>query len=208
MACSQHKLATGPQGLCPVCLLEQALAPVSVRDVVVQVPLGHSAAASVFLVRQEAPSSALLRLKVWRRPAPAGFLEALSELARILEDLGEPELVPPLAARLDATGCPAVLSVFKQGVPILSAVQSGVLDPAAAIVLLASLGSTLRRCHAKELAHGSLVPGNVMVAPDGTAAFLVDFGLGPLLDGKSHGDAAADSAALAALAEAVRAMRV
>ena len=204
MPCSRHALACGPGGLCPVCLLEQALAPPTVRDLIIQVPLGHSADASVFLVRQDAPSPALLRLKVWRRPAHAGFLEAVTELTRILEELAEPEIVPPLTACLDATGCPAVLSAFKQGLPVLHAVHSGALTPAAAIGLLESVASALRRCHAVDFAHGSLVPGNVMASPDGTAAFLVDFGLGPLLRGASPGSAAADAAGLAALAAAVR----
>jgi serine/threonine protein kinase len=198
-------MASGPGGLCPVCLLEQALAPPTVRDLIIQVPLGHSADASVFLVRQDAPSPALLRLKVWRRPAHPGFLEGVSELARILEELAEPEIVPPLTACLDASGCPAVLSPFKQGLPVLHAVQSGALAPAAAMGLLDSVTSALRRCHGVDLAHGSLVPGNVMAPPDGTSAFLVDFGLGPLLRGTSPGSAAAaDAAGLAALATAVR----
>jgi serine/threonine protein kinase len=204
MACGRHALASGPGGLCPVCLLEQALAPATVRDLIIQVPLGHSVHASVFLVRQEAPSPELLRLKVWRRPAPAGFLERVAELARILEDLAEREIVAPLTACLDATGCPAVLSAFKQGLPMLHAVQSGALEPGAAMVLLDSLASTLRRCHALELAHGSLVPGNVMVSPDGAAAFLVDFGLAPLLNSTWEGSAASDAAGLAELARAAR----
>jgi serine/threonine protein kinase len=205
MGCSRHALASGPGGLCPVCLLEQALAPAVVRDLIIRVPLGHSADTSVFLVAQEAPSQALLRLKVWRRPAPAGFLEAVEELAGVLEDLGAPEIVPPLTACVDGTGCPAVLSPFKQGFPLVYAVQSGALQPAAAMALLDSLASTLRRCHTVELAHGSLVPGNVMASPEGASAFLVDFGLAPLLNGTSQDDAvAADLAGLAALAGALR----
>ena len=135
---------SGPGGLCPVCLLEQALAPPTVRDLIIQVPLGHGADTSVFLVRQEAPSPALLRLKVWRRPAPAAFLEGVAELTRILEELAEPVIVPPLAACLDATGCPAVLSAFRQGLPMLHAVQSGALTPAVALALLESLASDAR----------------------------------------------------------------
>jgi hypothetical protein len=191
-----------------VCLLEQALAPPTVRDLIIQVPLGHSADASVFLVRQEAPSPALLRLKVWRGAAPAGFPEAVAELTRILEDLAEPEIVPPLTACLDAIGRPVVLSAFRQGLPILHAVQSGTLEPGVAMVLLDSLRSTLERCHALGLAHGSVVPGNVMASPDGAAAFLVDFGLGRLLHCTSQGSATADATGLASLASAVRAMRV
>jgi hypothetical protein len=191
-----------------VCLLEQALAPPTVRDLIIQVPLGHSADASVFLVRQEAPSPALLRLKVWRRTAPAGFPEAVAELTRILEDLAEPVIVPPMTAYLDAIGRPVVLSAFRQGLPMLHAVQSGSLEPGVAMVLLDSLVSTLGRCHTADLAHGSIVPGNVMASPDGAAAFLVDFGLGPLSGGTSQGCAATDVAGVSALASAVRAMRV
>jgi tRNA A-37 threonylcarbamoyl transferase component Bud32 len=42
-----------------------------------------------------------------------------------------------------------------------------------------SLGDTLRRLHGIGLAHGSIVPGNVMVHSD--AWFLVDFGVSALL---------------------------
>jgi len=77
-----------------------------------------------------------------------------------------------------------------------------------AMVLLDSLVSTLGRCHTADLAHGSIVPGNVMASPDGAAAFLVDFGLGPLSGGTSQGCAATDVAGVSALASAVRAMRV
>jgi serine/threonine protein kinase len=209
MPCSRHALASGPGGLCPVCLLEQALAPAVVRDLIVQLPPGQSGGASVFLVRQEAPFPALLRLKVWRGPAPAGFLEGVRELARILEDLAEAEIVPPLAACLDAAGCPAVLSAFKQGSPLVYALQSGAVQPGNATALLDSLASTLRRCHTVELAHGSLVPGNVMVSPEGAAAFLGDFGLAALLNGMSQADAAAaDVAGLASLASRLRALGV
>ena len=55
MACDKHGPLSGPAELCPVCLLEQALEPASVRDLIIQVPLGQGAETSVFLVRQEAP---------------------------------------------------------------------------------------------------------------------------------------------------------
>ena len=43
----------------------------------------------------------------------------------------------------------------------------------------------LRRMHARGLAHGSIVTGNVIVRPDLTAAFLLDFGLSALLRPRS-----------------------
>jgi serine/threonine protein kinase len=188
-----------------VCLLEQALAPESVADVIIQVPLGHGAETSVYLVRQDAPSAALLRLKVWRRPAPAGFLEGVADVTRLLEDIAEPEIVPPLAACLDAAGRPAVLSTFRQGVPILHMLASRTIDSGAALVLLNSLARVLHRCHRAGVAHGSLVPGNILVHPDCSAAFLVDFGLAGVFGSTAHAEAVAkDLAGLAAIAIALR----
>jgi serine/threonine protein kinase len=205
MSCSKHPLGSGGRQLCPVCLLEQALAPESVADVIIQVPLGHTAETSVYLVRQDTPSAALLRLKVWRRPSPAGFVEAVAELTRLLEDMGDAHIVPPLAACLDDAGRPAVLSPFKQGLPMLHMVHSRALDPAAALMLLEMLARTLDRCHRAGLAHGSLVPANVLIHPDCSAAFLVDFGLARLFGSTPHAEAAAcDRAGIAAIAAALR----
>ena len=176
--------------LCPVCLLEQALAPATVRDLVIQVPLGHGVDTSVFLVRQEAPSPALLRLKVWRRPAPQSFVDRVMALASRVEKALEPAIVPPVAACLDAAGCPAVLSPFRRGLPIIQSVRARAL-----------------RAHVA-LAHGSLVAGNVLVEPDGSAAFLVDFGLAALFGQTSGAEAAAmDRAGLNALASVLRTSR-
>jgi hypothetical protein len=208
MGCDKHPLVSVPGQLCPVCLLEQALAPATVRDLIIQVPLGHGPDTSVFLVRQETPSPALLRLKVWRRPAPPSFLDGVAELTRRLDDIAGPAIVAPLAASLDSAGCPAVLSAFRQGLPIHHAVRSGVLGGAAALALVESLAVSLDRCHQFGLAHGSLVPGNVMVQPDGRAVFLVDFGLSPLFGRTPAADAAAaDRAGLAVLAGVLRPLR-
>ena len=155
----------------------------------------------MFLVRQEAPSAALLRLKVWRSRAPASFLDDIAELQARLDEIADPAIVPPIAACLDAGGCPAVLSVFRQGLPILQAVRLGVLDADAALTLCHSLDLTLTRCHAAGLAHGTILPGNVLVQPDGRAGFLVDYGLAGLFRDVPFAEAAAaDRAGLAALA--------
>lgn len=201
MACEKHPGMSGPGELCPVCLLEQALEPASLRDLIIQLPLGHGIGTSVFLVCQEAPSAALLRLKVWRSRAPASFLDDIAELQARLDEIADPAVVPPIAACLDAGGCPAVLSVFRQGLPILQAVRSGVLDAGAALTLCHSLDLTLTRCHAAGLAHGAILPGNVLVQPDGRAGFLVDYGLAGLFRDVPFAEAAAaDRAGLAALA--------
>jgi hypothetical protein len=208
MGCDRHGMVSAAGELCPVCLLEQALAPATVRDLVIQVPLGHGVDTSVFLVRQEAPSPALLRLKVWRRPAPESFVDRVMALASRVEKALEPAIVPPVAACLDAAGCPAVLSPFRRGLPIIQSVRARALRAHVALALLDSLGQTLDPWHRAGLAHGSLVAGNVLVDPDGSAAFLVDFGLAALFGQTSGAEAAAmDRAGLNALASVLRTSR-
>ena len=195
MPCRFHARATG-EGHCPICLLEAALASPRegsdgwvwaseddadspVRRLTIQVPLGATSGGAVYLVRQHAPAGALLRLKTWRQAAPADFLDRFARLQQDLARASEPSLVAPLAASVDAAGRPYVLSDFRQGVPVLQAVRSGALTDDAAARLTGSVREVLTRLHAQGLAHGSIVPGNVMVQSG--AWFLVDFGLSALL---------------------------
>ena len=119
----------------------------------------------------------MLRLKTWRTPAPEDFLTRLTGLQARLDDWGHPRIPRVLASWLDETGCPAVLSEFRQGVPILDAVSSGALDPMCAQGLLSALADVLRAAHALGLAHGSIAGGNVIVRTGDEAADLLDFGM-------------------------------
>jgi serine/threonine protein kinase len=195
MGCRTHSRAPD-EGHCPICLLEAALATPrdasdgwgwaaddgatdAVRRVTVQVPLGATSAGAVYLVRQHAPVGALLRLKTWRALAPADFLDRVGRLQQDLARVAEPALIAPLAAFVDANGRPSVLSDFRQGVPLPEAARSGELTTDAALAFVRSLRDLLGRLHAVGLAHGSLVPGNVIVHSG--AWFLVDFGTSGLL---------------------------
>jgi len=197
VACRRHPLAAQHGGHCAACLLEEAIGDVSeeptqgARQLRLQVPLGETASSSVFLVKSEGSPSRLLRLKVWRRPAEAGFLARFHQLQHQLDALGVEDMPRPLAAVVDAAGCPSVLSDFARGVPLLDRVRSGRLESGAAIACLAPLIAVVERAHAHDLAHGALVPGNVIVDCDSGRARLLDFGLTPLLI------AAYDPAALA-----------
>ena len=207
-------------GYCAACLLEEALAPAEAvaptstvetdethrggtRHVTIQVPLGQSASASVFLVKGEGPALRLLRLKTWRRPAPAGFLSRFHQLQARLEEWASEGIVPLLAASVDATGCPSVLSEFRQGVPLLDSVRSGRLDPEDAIARLTPLIALTHSAHALGLVHGSIVPGNVIVQRDSASAYLLDFGLAPLF-GVPVNEVAFASADLAGFAALTR----
>jgi eukaryotic-like serine/threonine-protein kinase len=189
--CSRHPAAAAFHGHCPACLFEAACAVTDepraaiCARLTIQVPLGESEAASVVLVRDDSSGARLFRLKRWRTPAPAGFLERFDLLAAQLEEWSPPTIVRPVTAWLDETGCPAVLTDFRQGMPLLDSARSGWLPPERAVAGLRQLRETLDAAHARGLAHGSVVTGNVFSArPDG-APYLLDFGLAVLLSERS-----------------------
>ena len=135
MSCEKHPLAAARDGRCPVCLLEAALAPdviVPSRRLTVHLPLASTRAGSVYLVRQEAPTPGLLRLKTWHRVAPGDFLDRFHALRLGLEGADETAIVSPLAASVDAGGWPSVVTEFRRGVPVGDAVRSGALPRQAA----------------------------------------------------------------------------
>jgi len=145
------------------------------------VPLGDSAAASVFLATSDVPPFRLLRLKRWKQAAPPAFLERFGHLRVWLEDWAEPSVPPLLAATLDGAGCPSVVSEFRQGTPMIDCVGSGRVDTREAMRLLDDLQKVIVRAHAMGRVHGSIVPGNIIVQPGLTTAHLLDFGLDALV---------------------------
>ena len=161
--------------------------------------------ASVFLARGESPAGRLFRLKTWHRRAGAGFLHRFRQLQIALADWQEPGVEPPIAAWVDSAGCPWVLSDFQQGVPLVHRVQSGHLCAEAAVALLTPLIATIRSGHARGLAHAAIVAGNVIVAPGGLSAHLLDFGTRPLLYPIEHARAVdTDLEGFVSLARAIR----
>jgi hypothetical protein len=169
-------------------------------------PIGESAFASVFLVTSAAPGVRLLRMKIWKTPAPPGFIQRFFELRAELERWRHPAIPALLAAAIDAAGCPSVLSEFRQGVPLVDAAKSGLLDRLSAAGRLASLRGVAVQGHARGLVHGGIVSGNVMVHAPRAAAYLLDFGLALLVapGGPTPYTAEEDLAGFAALDELLR----
>jgi serine/threonine protein kinase len=171
-----------------VCLLEAALTSsepgqTAVGSFTIQVPLGESEAASVFVVREDAVAPRLLRLKQWHTPAPAGFIDGFDSLRAQLQEWRPPAIVLPVTAWVDAKGRPTVVTDFRPGMPLLESVRSGWLHPDRARSGLRQLQEILDSAHDRGLAHGSVVPSNVFSArPDG-APYLLDFGFAALLSG-------------------------
>jgi serine/threonine protein kinase len=172
----------------------------TVGSFTIQLPLGESEAASVFVVREDA-APRLLRLKRWRTAAPAGFVDGFERLRSQLQEWRPSAIVLPVTAWVDANGRPSVVTDFRQGMPLLESVRSGWLPPDRARSGLRQLQEILDAAHHRGLAHGSVVPNNVFSArPDGAPYFL-DFGFAALLSGPDAPSdwAAADDEGLARL---------
>ena len=211
MACPRHPDAVTFRAYCPACLLEDALVaepgPGRTRQLTIQVPLGTTTRSAVFLVKSEAPASRLLRLKTWRRPAAPGFMSRFHRLRTELDSLTMDGIDGPLAASIDAAGCPSVLSVFRQGIPILDRVRSGRLDREQAIARLGPLIAGTVIAHGRGLVHGSIVPGNVIVGQDSAPAWLLDFGHATLMSPSADQAASGDLAGFEALTGTLREIR-
>jgi serine/threonine protein kinase len=207
--CDRHPLAVSHGDLCPACLLEAGLAsPVRTGELTgtftIHVPLGGNVSTSVYLVRDE--DGRLLRLKVWRSPAPLDFLARFRQLQQRLGGWRHPCVALPLAAYVDAAGCPAVLTEFRQGVPIMESVRSG-LDPRQALASVRPLIDVVRTAHARGLVHGSMVAGNVIVHSETGVAHLLDFGLAAVVSPLTSASASGDRDGIAALVSGVRTYR-
>jgi serine/threonine protein kinase len=195
VACARHAVVEDHRGQCPACLLEGALSfglaieaavpvphppPGGTSRLTIQVPLGESPFASVFLAKSDGPPLRLLRLKTWKNPAPLNFLERFRELRARLDDWAEACVPAVLAAATDPTGCPSVLSEFRQGVPLLASLGSNGINLRHAMEQLDVLRERVVRGHARGLIHGSITPGNILLQPGQDLPHLLDFGLGPL----------------------------
>jgi serine/threonine protein kinase len=191
MGCQRHGATGRLEATCQACLLERALSSslkaaegqragdacwvdADTSTLTVQVPLGETAAGSVLLV-QDARAGRLLRLKTWRRPATPGFFERFEHLRTELQAWGHPSVDAPLAAWVNGEGCPTVLSPFRQGVPLVDRVLAGTMTVADARALVAQVQEIVQAAHARGLAHGAIVSGNI-ICRRAREASLVDFG--------------------------------
>jgi len=205
----RHPEAARHGGHCAACLLEDALmhpSPVAAGETLtIQLPLGASATASVFLVTRDGAPIRLLRLKTWRRRAPGDFMERFERLRQQMT--GWPHEAIPAAetAWVGPSGRPSILSEFRRGLPLLQRVESGRLNAAAAEACLASLRAAVGRAHERGLVHGSIASGNILIADGAHPASLLDFGCAALV---GDGDAApsADDAAFDRLVDEVRSL--
>ena len=116
-------------------------------------PLGESDAASVFVVREDAASPRLLRLKRWRTPAPAGFIDGFERLRAHLLEWRPPTIVLPVTAWMDAKGCPSVVTDFRQGDAAARVRQVWMAAPRQSPLRVAAAAGESSTQHTSEVSH-------------------------------------------------------
>jgi serine/threonine protein kinase len=105
-----------------------------------------------------------------------GFHERFLRESRLAASLDHPGILPLYAAG-EADGQLYIATRFVDGVDLRTLlVRSGPLPAERALNLAEQVADALDAAHARKLVHRDVKPGNVLIAPDGTAK-LTDFGI-------------------------------
>lgn len=118
-----------------------------------------------------------------------GDADALSRFrreARLLAKLQHPNIVPVYAARRLRDGRVALVMQHMQGPTLRELLRrEGALSPEQARRILMDVGEALAYLHRRGIVHRDVKPENVYVDPDGTRAYLSDFGIAKPVDADS-----------------------
>src|SRR5258706_6851899 len=109
-----------------------------------------------------------------RQPPPPSQVEDLRREFALLGELSTPGL--PRAHELVRHGGDCWLVLDDTGaVPLPSLLAAGAIDVATSIHLALQLSSILGELHRREVIHGAIQPGNILVHPDRHELLLLDF---------------------------------
>jgi serine/threonine protein kinase len=204
--CSRCQTALAPdelEGLCPRCLLLQALppehgqepiatassafTPLTVAELTPLFPqleilelLGQGGMGAVYKARQ----IKLDRLVAVKLLSPAAandpsFAERFVREARALARLAHPHIVAVYDFG-DVSGLYYLLMEFVEGVTLRQALAAGGLGPQQALALVCELCSALQYAHEKGVVHRDVKPENVLLDRQGNVK-VADFGLAKLV---------------------------
>ena len=210
--CQRCGLAIGPdaaQGLCPACLLEEALrhsqAPENPLDAVANPAPDLSELARLFPqlevlqligrggmgVVYKARHRGLDRLVALKILPPGidrdrGFQERFVREARALARLNHPHIVA-IYDFGQVEGRYYFMMEFVDGATLRSMLQAGHLTPQAAMAIVPQLCDALQFAHEEGIVHRDIKPENILLDKKGRVK-IADFGLAKLLNGSLQQD--------------------
>ena len=204
--CESELAADAPQGLCPACLLEQAVlkpeltsepeetaaptgrfVPPTVDDLSARFPqleilelLGQGGMGAVYKARQQmldrVVALKILPLEISRDPA---FAERFTREARALAKLTHPNIVTVFEFG-EADGLYYLMMEYVDGVNLRETIRSGSLAPSAALAVISQICDALQYAHEEGIVHRDIKPENVLLDKRGRVK-IADFGLAKLL---------------------------
>jgi serine/threonine-protein kinase len=146
--------------------------------------LGRGGMASVYRARD-----ASLDRDVALKVLPAEFLhdptfaDRFRQEARVAAKLEHPHVVPIHGYGID-NGRPWMALRLLAGGSLADRLRQGPLPPAEAARILSEVGSALDAAHARGIVHRDVKPANILLDENGRA-YLADFGVARMLEGKS-----------------------
>ena len=196
----------GAVGLCPACLLQQALVEgdgesSSVTDLVpgslvagmivgsfrIGRLVGKGGMAAVYEAFEAAPLERTVALKV----LPPEFLhddtfaKRFMQEARVVASLEHPNIVPIYASGID-NGIPWISMRMLTGGSLATLLDGqGRLGIERTTALLRDIGNALDYAHARGVIHRDLKPSNILM-DDAGRAYICDFGLARLIQGRER----------------------
>ena len=204
--CEALLAADAPQGLCPACLLEQAVlrraashdpaetsaqagrfVPPTIEELGARFSqlevlelLGQGGMGAVYKVRQRmldrVVALKILPLEISRDPT---FAERFTREARALAKLTHPSIVTVYEFG-EMDGLYYLLMEFVDGVNLRQAIQAESLGPAEALAVISQICGALQYAHDEGVVHRDIKPENVLLDTRGQVK-IADFGLAKLL---------------------------
>lgn len=204
--CRTQLSANAPQGLCPACLLEQAVLRSAVsldpaetsarasrfvpptieaigarfRQLEVLELLGQGGMGAVYKVRQRmldrVVALKILPSEISRDPA---FAERFTREARALAKLTHPNIVTVYEFG-EMDGLYYLMMEFVDGVNLRESIQTESLGPSEALAVISQICAALQYAHDEGVVHRDIKPENVLLDTRGQVK-IADFGLAKLL---------------------------
>lgn len=192
--CSQPLPEDAPQGICPACLLQQAMLereavppPLEFQELAAAFPqlvieemIGQGGMGRVFCAQQpHLNRTVALKVLSAERAGDPEWLERFSREARALARLSHPHIVQ--VYDFGEKPVPYLLMEHEEGVNLRQAMQHGGLTAREALAIVPKLCDALHYAHEHGVLHRDIKPENILIDTEGRVK-LVDFGLAKLRD--------------------------